>query len=279
MTRRNLCYHCYPLKDNGVWQWNMDQLRRRWALFTGKKVIAVVTDEGTDTLATVQRHLDCPEVDWLTFPNHKQHGEGITWLPLWERLQHEPGITFRAHAKGVTPFEKVQTIKVKQYASNHFGIESQSEKISSIGTDVLKLENRPKAKRLWADALYRTALDAVQRVEEQLDRFPITGSCKQITPPLRGAFQQLIPPWQYLGTFYWVRNDDFFRRAWRDIVPGYYATEIWPGFHYDIDEAGCLFFPIGGKVRLNDLEYLEREMMPALQRWEEERCTPPRRGS
>jgi hypothetical protein len=48
--RRHLLFHLLPVAGNGCWQRNLDQLKWRMPLFTGRKVIAVcVSQTFTDT--------------------------------------------------------------------------------------------------------------------------------------------------------------------------------------------------------------------------------------
>ena len=99
-SQRNLICHVYP-RSNGRYLRTVDHLRRRWRLFTGRKIIAVALDETTDSLPEVRGAFGDCEAEFLTVRNSELQ-EVETFVRSLERLAAEPGITFRCHAKGAT---------------------------------------------------------------------------------------------------------------------------------------------------------------------------------
>ncbi|HJZ54749.1 MAG TPA: hypothetical protein VKE74_07300 [Gemmataceae bacterium] len=152
--RRHLIYHLLPVAGNGVWR-RVDALRRRWDLFDGIRVIAVMTGEGPQppTPGAGRPHpvtLEEPGLvrdylpagaEVLELPNDHVHCEGVSWLPLWERVlavAHDSDAVLFGHAKAVC----------RDCASS----------------------------RAWADLIDVLYLDHWPETEVLLTRFPVAGS-------------------------------------------------------------------------------------------------------
>src|SRR6185436_2968273 len=73
-VRRNLIYHVYPVRGNGVWQWNVAELLKRISLFNGKRVVAVATDEATDGLDEVKAAFANHAVEFIHVRNERRIG-------------------------------------------------------------------------------------------------------------------------------------------------------------------------------------------------------------
>lgn len=139
---RHLIYHVYPLKSGqSAWEWNLDQLRSRWHLFNGRRVVAVAVDRDTCSLRTVQDYLGKSDVEWLCLANDPQLGEVTSHDLLMDAIRTiQPGhAVFRAHAKGVS-------------------------KPDSRGD------------RLWAQTMYEVCLDYLPLVREELKSHPMVGA-------------------------------------------------------------------------------------------------------
>lgn len=206
--RRHLVYHLLPVAGNGVWRRGIDQLRGRWGLFTGTKVIAVLTgDVGPfplDPPDEVRAYLP-PGCEVVEVPNHPALREVASWVPLWERVLAAAGdedAIFYAHAKGVT--RQVDPGNSCQW---------------------------------WASLAYSLHLDHWPLVADHLTRYPITGAFKKVGYGFGGS----PSAWHYSGTFFWVRAGDFRLRPWRAVEPTWVGTEAWPGIAYHPNEAGGLF--------------------------------------
>lgn len=226
---RNLLYHVYPVRGNGTWQRNLDQLKKRWALFTGQKIIAVATDDRCDPPEAVRDYLGQDDVEWIVRPNDPGLGEVVTWRDLWGRLDGRPGMTFYAHAKGV-----------KHPVNPGVGVHR------------------------WVDVMYRSCLDYLPFVEDLLRRHPIAGSFKKLGRGFAGS----VSEWHYSGTFYWVRTDagiEMHRRLDRMWA----GTEAWPGVAFDQRDGAVIFMEgMVGKVNLYLLNYMRSVIEPAFKRWQ-----------
>lgn len=57
-----------------------------------------------------------------------------------------------------------------------------------------------------------------------------------------GCFKLQMPhaqsPWHYSGTYFWFRNSAARAVDWRNLAPGRYAVESWPGRMFDFAKAG-----------------------------------------
>lgn len=224
----NLLYHVLPIKGNGTWQRNLDQLRQRLPLFNGKKVIAVVHEASCDHPAAVQEYLGADGIDWVVKANRNDLREVGTWHDLWERIDGRPGMTFYGHAKGVTH-------PVNPGVSIH----------------------------RWVQMLYHTGLDYLPLVGEVLEKHPIAGSFKKVGAGFGGSRSS----WHYSGAFYWVRTDAGLAN-YKKIDPLWFGVESWPGVAFRPEEGGCLFMEgrVPG-LNLYHLRYLQRVVEPEFEQW------------
>ena len=238
--QRNLAYHVYPLPG---WRWNIDQLRRRLHLFDGRCVVGVVVDEHTEPPEAVQEAM--PGCETVVLPNNPQLGETVTWGPIWELLRGEPGVTFHAHTKGVSPTHKEQVVRLGQSGGVPF-VREVFWRPATTDTD------RQQTMRLWASILYSANLDRWLEVEAMLQDYPIVGAMRT-TVTVPSGLSAFAPAWYYAGSFYWVRNSDFFERDWRSVPQNFYGTESWQSQAFRISEAGCVF---GAVARTNNMQTL-----------------------
>lgn len=200
---KNLIYHCCPL---GGYKWNVEQIKKRWHVFDGIKIVAIATGLGLDPVDKVKA-LFPPDVRFIEVQNDRVIRETVSFRPLLEALkkQADPdSVTFYAHSKGIS----------------HRG-----PLLETI--------------RLWTTLMYQHNLDNQQKVDEHLEQYPITG-CFRRNGKFK-VFPKDAGPWHYSGTFFWFRNADVFSRSWFQIAHHQYGTEIWPGVIFRKEEAGCLF--------------------------------------
>lgn len=130
-SKRHLLYHIWPKSGNGTWQWNVEQLLKRIDQFDGVRSIGIVTSNDADSPQIVQKMFDGHRIDnWLILQNDPSKAESVTFKRLLLTVEHEPGITFYGHAKGV--------------------------KYPDGGT------------RDWANAMYRLCLDEPEWIDEEL---------------------------------------------------------------------------------------------------------------
>lgn len=203
MIKKNLIYHLYPLPG---FEWHVEQLKRRWKLFTGKKFIALVEDEKTAPVESIIRELR--GATFLFFRNDPKRGETVTFPTLLEYAAQldRNSATLYCHGKGVSR----QTGK------------------------------QAEAVRLWTTLLYHHNLDFPQRLEKYLERFPVAGCFRRFGR--FDGFPKGAGLWHFSGTFYWFRNKDLFERDWRKIVvDNRYGVEAYLSYHFEEKEAGCMF--------------------------------------
>jgi len=223
-SRRHLLYYVYPRRWNGRWQNNVRQLLRRIDLFDGRRVIAIATDDKTDAAADVRAAFDGHRCEFIELTNVPALREVIAWLPLWERVAAFTGphdYTFFAHAKGVT-------------------------------------RASARTAHKWATLMYEACLDYWPVVEQLLQRHPIVGALKKNGHRFN---RDRRSEWIYAGTFYWIRNCDFYTRDWRSVEQQWWGTEYMPGVLYSSAEAGVIYGEGGDEMapssRVNFARILE----------------------
>lgn len=232
ITTRHLLYHVYPYAPSPTpWRLGIEQLRERWRLFTGRKIVAVVTGADLEPVAAVKERFPS-DAEVFAVPNVPHLREVATWAPLWDRVLSSAGSNdaiLYCHSKGATrPFEPGN--------SCHW----------------------------WASLMYSLCLDHWPAVDSLLSSNPICGPFKKIG---RG-FRRSASKWHYSGTFFWVRAGDFQHRPWRAIDKLWYGTEAWPGTAYTVAEAGELFMT--GPVPTLDVyepKFWESHIRPQYAQW------------
>jgi hypothetical protein len=206
--RRNLIYHISPYAN---YRWNLEQLKRRWKVFNGSKVIAIVVGAGRDKQGgefifespEKVKELLPKDVEYLILPNNPNIRETATLLPLLKSISstEKNSITFYGHTKGVT-------------RGNHPGV------------------------KLWTELMYRFCLDHYIKVEQLLEFYFTVGCFKRY-----GQFKNLDQRsfWHYSGTFFWFKNAELFSRDWQDVPQTKYGTESYLSIHFKNEEAACIF--------------------------------------
>jgi hypothetical protein len=230
-TVRHLTYHVWPTTMSDSWQWNLEQLSRRWNLFNGLKILSIVTDDKT---VTAEQVVEQSTSLGMTFdhvikkPNVPKLREYVTWRPMLELLS--PGsadsneVVFSAHAKGA------------QYDDGNYT-------------------------RNWTQLMYRSCLDYWPLVEEQLSQSLMTGSFREF------GLLRKWNNWAYSGTFYWWRLAELGKRQWYDIDRWFAATESWPGKMCEPRETDCLF--LNNNTRLYVPEYWTETVWPEWTKWKD----------
>jgi len=196
---RHLTYHLAPLASaRGNWRWNVDQLVRRWPIFTGRKLIAVATGENCDPLDVVQAAFP-PDAEFIAAPNDRELREAVTFPKLCAAVIDEPGITFFAHAKGASYYEPRTNAPHLAAATN-----------------------------AWSTCMYRGLLDAPAKIDAAMaDRWFFSLLMRN------GRFDCFdygaALDWHLCGTFFWFSNERVRRANWREHLPPHrYAVEQWP---------------------------------------------------
>lgn len=199
---RNLLFHVYPIKRS-LWSWHLDQLRRFWPVFNGKKLVVVATDARTEPLAAVKRRLaglDARLLETRNDPRLWQTRSFLSGLALLESRAQD-AVTFYAHGKGVT------------YA----------------GQDRLSIQ-------AWCAAMYFMNLSAPGLIDRLLREHSSAGC-------FRHQMRHGGSGWHYSGAFFWFRNAAIFSRDWRDIQDGPFGVEGYLGRHIPLRDSCSLTPP------------------------------------
>jgi hypothetical protein len=226
--RRNLIYHVWPVRGR-MWQWNLEQLKRRIDLFNGRRLIGIVHDGRSEGPEAVRTFLEGHGCEFVEVPNNSS-GEVATFPMMLRQVASGDvnEVTFYGHAKGVRHEPAV-----------------------------------PATVQRWAEVSYRATLDDWLRVRTQLEQFALTGSFRML-----GRFRahQYAGSWHYSGTYYWLRHALVFSRGCFEVPSFYGGVEAWPGIYFSRDEAGCLLFDDLRQLPYH--EEFWRSLGPEVARWE-----------
>lgn len=223
---RHLLFHIWPRKTHaGTWQRNLDQLKLRWPLFTGKRVIAVATSSDSHPFEAVQEYMHGYECEWVQVENNPNLREVATFDQLFESVENLPGYIFYAHAKGVT-----------------------------------KPVNPGVSIHAWTTTMYEILLDYWPLVENALKTHCTAGIFKK---SVDGAFDGSRSTWHYSGSFCWFKNAELWRRNWRSIEQVWFGIESYPSMIFSREEAACLFYESTKQFdlyRLHNWQRIETEL-------------------
>jgi len=250
---RHLLFHVYPVGGNGAWQRNVSRLVERLRLFNGKVIVAIATDPLTgrkpdptgphppdkgrhfapcDDVETVKAAFGewRERVEFLVVENDPHLREGVSFLPMMERLPNEAGHCYLyAQAKGTT--------------------------------------RRPShIAHRWNEAQFVVYLDYWPLVAEQLATFPVTGAFKKLGPGWKP--EQAKSDWHYSGSWWWGRTADLFARDWRTMDQFWSTIEPYPSQKFLASEAGTLFHEAAvPAMNLYSPRYWRAVVDPALAAW------------
>lgn len=206
IATRHLLYHVYPVRGNGAWQRNVALLLPHLSQFNGKRVVAVATDDSTDSPEAVRAAFDPEAVDVLSFPNAPALREVATFRPLFDAVKttDPTHAVAYAHAKGVT---------------------------AGRARD-------PQVAR-WTEALYRATFGCPDRLAAALRTHPVAGAFLKTG---RGwPAHESLSAWHYSGSFFWFRAAELFRRAdWMRIDNFWAGIEPYLSLHFPLTRAAHL---------------------------------------
>lgn len=203
MPRRNLIYHVWPVRGT-MWQWNLEQLKKRIDIFNGRRLLGIVHDDSSEPAEAVQEFVAGHGFEFIVAENDER-GEAITFpLMMQQVASDDPNeVTFYGHAKGV-----------KYEPSVPFPV------------------------RRWAEVQYQVALGDWLTIREHLQRFAMTGCFRR---PGRFSAHRSLADWHYSGTYFWMRNAHVFTRNYSAVPQFYGGVETWPGTVFQKEETACLF--------------------------------------
>jgi hypothetical protein len=231
---RHLTFHVWPTKKHDAWKWNLQQLSQRWQLFTGKKIIAIATDNSTVSAETVLQFCEQLGIQWdhvIVQPNNQRIREVATWVPMLQFLNPETAgpneVVFACHGKGV------------------------------------RHEHREEHIKAWAEVMYQSCLDYWPLAERQLRSKVATGSFRKF-----GGFKTQCRNFHFSGTFFWWRLAEIGRRDWKKVEQKYWGTENWMSCQAEASETGFLFHD--KCVSLYERKYWEDVIWPAWETWKQD---------
>lgn len=223
IDKRHLIYHVYPDTRNDVWRLNIQELLKRWDLFTGRKIIAIALGPATHDVGEVLMEFGREDFDWFTRPNDPRLREVATFGELLSRVHTTaPDAVFYAHTKGNSNTEHPQ------------------EPIAA-----------------WRDGMYAKLLDGWSEVEKALGRATAVGThMMQWHVRDRSPFPTQMQPkyrWIFAGTFFWFRADRIFSLPnWSHVPNDRYGAEGWLAGLIPSSESASLWQPWTGAGRLHN---------------------------
>jgi predicted SAM-dependent methyltransferase len=204
-TIRHLAYHCYP-RSGSPWPTRLLNLKDHLSLFNGRRIIAIVTDDTTDSAEDVYDVLGDEQFTHLELRNQRDKREGETLVPLFECLEDLRGpehCTLWGHAKGVTRGDQ------------------------------------PNIQR-WAETQEELLLDYWPVVERELTTHACCGAFKK--DGLGWGPHESLSDWHYSGAWFWFRNDQLFTSSsWKWIDRFWGAIESYPSRHWPSEDAASVF--------------------------------------
>jgi hypothetical protein len=230
ITIRHLIYHICPLTANDVWRKNLAQLRRRWHLFNGRRILSIAAGPGCRPPHDVLAELSGLDFDAFTVRNSVELRETPGFIRLlWAIETTAPNeAAFYAHTKGVTR------------PAGHRGV------------------------RYWRNLMYHALLDDLEAVTVALRNFPIVGTHRQLheQPLVLFPGRTVGAKWHFAGTFFWFRcRDVFMNPKWADYIQQTgWASEAWPGWMFPYDRSFCMavdnprnpYAPCAHPIRIED---------------------------
>jgi hypothetical protein len=206
---RNCIYHVAALKTNDHWLRNVEQIKKRWDVFTGQRVIAYATGDACHPLAAV--HASLPAATIIEVPNDPRLREVASFGRLLREVAstNPNEVTFYAHTKGNSTAESIQ------------------------------------ASIRWRNAMYHYLMDDVEQVRRALCNHAFCGTHKiqwqDGNHPYPSGLK--IGTWMHAGTFWWFRHDRVFTKDWQQIADDRYAAEAWPSTICAAEDAWSMYQP------------------------------------
>ncbi|HEY5313826.1 MAG TPA: hypothetical protein VIK18_14960, partial [Pirellulales bacterium] len=239
----NLIFYILPLRHpDKVWQWHVEQLRRRLSIFDGRRIITIATPGPGERLALDDARLvidafgtDAASIEFVLRENDPLHWETPAFRAML-RMIHDGQLTTK------------NTKDTKEDAEATFY--GHAKGVRRAIQDAV---------RPWSEKMYHHNLDRWAEVREILSAWPCCGIARVGASPLavQGA---TACRWHYSGTYFWFRNDALFGAyssphapreegpRWDKIHDHSHAVEAYLGTQFPISEAYCLAYQDAGQV-------------------------------
>jgi hypothetical protein len=202
--KRNLLYFCYPVPGK-LLDLNLQELKKNWHVFTGKKILFFAIDKDTLKLTDIislQRKDELfsdQDMDFYLVKNDSKMRESAHFVRMLTELKKvaEPGsITFFAHSKGIKSIFKNEEPLINWMQS------------------------------MW---MYNMRIAEVETAFSMGSKFV-------------GCFRYDIPygdikvNWHYSGTYFWF-SYDLFSQNFTKLSMTRYGVESYPATIYSIKES------------------------------------------
>lgn len=208
INRRTLCYFCYASAHTERWRSNLELLAPYLDQFD-RRHLAFITENGTASEPTL---IVADRFGWSTI---KVIGNqpALRELPGWEALldlalDDDPcHAILYAHARGAS-----------------------------------RPLTTPAGRGSWAMTriLARALLSDPALIGERLRWYHLVGALRRSEGHWIPGRPRIRVPWDYPGTWYWLRSSELYRRPWRELPRTSYTTEAMPGLLYAPEEGADL---------------------------------------
>lgn len=205
----NLIYYICPFKSNDEWKLNVDVLKKYIHQFTGIKIFTIATGDDLEDFDIVKQYIQDDTAHFIKYENVQKLGEVPPFIMMCEYLKNKSsnGITFYAHAKGVSPQYQLKPRQLKN-------------------------------KKIWRNILYHFNLNNIEDVLNSLHDKISCGCIKRNFELGCGTTAK----WFYAGNFFWFDNTKFFSNPdWKIIRMTRMGVESYWGEKYDNNMGGCIF--------------------------------------
>lgn len=194
--RRNLIYYMHPVKGS-IWEWNLQQIKRYWSSFNGKKIFVLAVNDTTEPLEKVVDALPGEDATIIASENDPNLREASTFISSLEEVRSldSSEATFYAHAKGVT---------------------REAGMIRNVCA--------------WVEVMCFLNLGDVEIIDRILSAYSAAGCFRQ-TLDFHGS------RWHFSGAFFWFKHSTVFARDWRFIQASQYGVEAYLGRHLSVEES------------------------------------------
>lgn len=210
--RRSLMFHCYP-KASADWRENCMSTFKYRNVFNGRILVSIVSGGDCADTAEVRdwfRQFG-DQLEYQVVPNDPRQGLNTTFRRQLRAVQHEPGIVFKAHTKGIS------------HAPQACAFWRNNMALGCLGN--LELVERKFAEGYRSFATFKTTTREGAFVMGQLD----------------GIWKDPWPGWHYPGAFYWF-DPQFIPEAFFELPPHYYENEAFT-CHMGPSETGFCVTP------------------------------------
>lgn len=196
--RRSLIFHCYP-KRGCDWRAISFSTFRYRDVFTGRLIVSLTTgadcDSPTDVIEWFRQF--GPELEYRIVANDPTRGLNSTFRDQLRTIQHEPGIVFKAHTKGIS------------HAGDPFG--------------------------QWRENMARGCLCDIDFVEQKFgEGFRTFGVYRTFSPEgaavmgqHQGPWRTEWPGWHFPGAFFWF-DPSMIPESFFELPEHYYENEAFP---------------------------------------------------